>query len=77
MKILILFYSALENLGVRTLESITSNEDKLAEEILCNTTKKKDCYYETGLLWRTDYFDRKDSYSMAINSFYNMETKMS
>lgn len=73
----VLEFFTLENLGIKILEPVVSHDDRRAEEILLSTTIKKGLQYETGLLWKSDNFDFRDSYPMALKRLHNMEAKMS
>ncbi|GBP17487.1 hypothetical protein EVAR_103915_1 [Eumeta japonica] len=69
-------YFTLGNFGMRVVRPVVSEEDKKAEEILENTTKKAGSQYETRFIWRQSNFEFKESFSMALKRLQIVEAKM-
>lgn len=69
-------YFTLESFGMKFTNPIESDDDKRAEEILKKTTVKNGLRYETGLLWRYDNSEFKESFSVALKRLRGVEAKM-
>ncbi|XP_075152088.1 uncharacterized protein LOC142226096 [Haematobia irritans] len=69
-------YFEIENLGVKHVETIISDEDKRSLEILRTRTVKAGNRYESGLLWRDDSYEYKSTYETALKRLVSLENKM-
>ena len=66
-----------ESFGVLPpVKKLLSHEDKRAQKIMENTTKRVDDRWETGLLWRHDDPNLPPSYMMAKQRLYTIEKQM-
>ncbi|XP_062537781.1 uncharacterized protein LOC134206100 [Armigeres subalbatus] len=70
-------FFTMENMGSEgTQEKLESEEDKRANRILSETTRRIAVGFETGLLWKTDYVELPDSYPMALRRLQSLEKKL-
>ncbi|XP_062701849.1 uncharacterized protein LOC115265478 [Aedes albopictus] len=72
-------FFCLENSGISSpFEAPESEEDKRARFILEETTRRdpSGSFFETGLLWRTNYPQFPDSYPMAVRRLIALERKL-
>ncbi|XP_058451241.1 uncharacterized protein LOC131430355 [Malaya genurostris] len=69
-------YFGQEDAGIKSLMALESNEEKRARQILKSSTKRIQGQYETGLLWRFDYFELPESYHMALHRLECLERRM-
>ncbi|XP_055584778.1 uncharacterized protein LOC129737643 [Uranotaenia lowii] len=67
---------AVDNLGIAVCPSPESDEDRRARRILIETTKRVAGRYETGLLWKHDYFEFPDNFAMAVKRLSCLERRM-
>ncbi|XP_058817796.1 uncharacterized protein LOC131681103 [Topomyia yanbarensis] len=68
-------YICQEDLGVKAI-TVESEEEKRAYSILESTTIRVGDRFETGLLWKQDYFEFPDSYYMALKRLQCLERRM-
>ncbi|XP_065361967.1 uncharacterized protein LOC135955547 [Calliphora vicina] len=69
-------YFTLEGFGMKPVNPIISNDDLRAEKILKDTTVVNGQQYETGLLWKLDEYNFKQTYSLAYKRLLGAESKM-
>ncbi|XP_053686345.1 uncharacterized protein LOC128735887 [Sabethes cyaneus] len=69
-------FFAVEENGVKQLGTVLSAEEKRAQELLENTTKRVGEHFETGLLWKEDEIELPDSYSMALRRYHCLQQRM-
>ncbi|XP_062538392.1 uncharacterized protein LOC134206680 [Armigeres subalbatus] len=68
----------VESVGVAVSPQLEAEDDRRAREIMENTTTRTASgKFQTGLLWRFDYFEFPDSRSMAIHRFKCLERRLS
>ena len=70
-------YFSTENFGVEVeRKEQTSHEEIRATDQLLKTTKKKNGFYETGLLWRSDQIKLPPSLEIANSRFHCLERRI-
>ncbi|XP_062712313.1 uncharacterized protein LOC134289800 [Aedes albopictus] len=69
------FY-AIEEVGVKPPETIMSNDDRRAWDLMKTITKRVGNRYETGLLWIKDDIEFPQSYGMAVRRLQCLERRM-
>lgn len=69
-------YFQIESLGIENKKKI-SYENRKANEILKKTTRRiSPCLWETGLLWKNEPPNNKDSKNMALKRLESLERKL-
>ncbi|XP_058449077.1 uncharacterized protein LOC131429043 [Malaya genurostris] len=69
-------YFSLENMGVSIPQSIDTEENQRAKQILQSTTQRVGFRFEIGLLWKFDEFEFPDSYFMAVRRLECLERRI-
>ena len=70
-------FFSVENFGVEVKRNeLKSPDESRATDLLHKTTKKRDGFYETGLLWKSDQIRLPPSLEMAKNRFSCLERRM-
>ncbi|XP_062712096.1 uncharacterized protein LOC134289727 [Aedes albopictus] len=69
-------FFSVESLGIMHVPRVESEEEQRANRILKETTKRIGQRFQTGLLWKYDYFEFPDSYPMAVRRLQCLERKM-
>ncbi|XP_062710698.1 uncharacterized protein LOC109430659 [Aedes albopictus] len=69
-------FFAVEENGVKQLETTLSPDERRAQELLEMTTKRIGSHFETGLLWKEDEIELPDSYGMALRRHQCLQWRM-
>ncbi|XP_055594694.1 uncharacterized protein LOC129745574 [Uranotaenia lowii] len=69
-------YFRIDNLGIRATKKLESEDTKRAEQIMKRTTRRIEGRFETGLIFKYDYFELPDSMPMAERRLQCLERRM-
>ncbi|KAF2901538.1 hypothetical protein ILUMI_04659 [Ignelater luminosus] len=69
-------YYAVENLGIKSSQTIAAKELKRTLHIMETTLSYEEDYYKIGLLWKYDNMEIPDSRSMAIQRLNCLENRI-